>query len=227
LINSHQFAMQAGYNYQLNRRNQIALVYGFQDFSYPVTNLGSFTTNHWHILYGHRISGRMDLQIGGGPQITDIDRPGLPTIRQITGTGRASLRYRFPRTTMNLSYDRLSTNGSGFFGGATSDVARLSMAHPLNRLWTVSGDVGYAHNTRLIPSDIPGVPDNYQNVYAGLGMRRQFSRYLGGYLSYQYSDLSFNVPVCSITDPTDCGKTAQRHTIMIGLDWHPRPIRID
>jgi len=232
LINSHQFAAQVGYNYQLNRRDQLALVYGYQDFIYPVSALGTFNTNHVHILYGHRISGRMDLQLGGGPQITRISIPAAGTtpateIRQLTGTGRALLRYRFPRTTVSVSYDRLSTNGSGFFGGATSNIARFSLLHPLNRLWTLSSDVGYAHNTRLLPSGVAGAPNSYQNIYAGFGMRRQFGRYLGGYLTYQYNDLSFDVPICSATDPTDCGRTAQRHTVIIGLDWHPRPIRID
>jgi hypothetical protein len=232
LINSHQFAFQAGYNYQLNRRDQVAIIYGYQYFTYPVTNLGSFTTNHVHILYGHRISGRMDLQLGGGPQITEINPAAgngtaTATIRQLTGTGRASLRYRFPKTTMSLSYDRVSTNGSGFFGGATSDVARFSLLHPLNRLWTITGDVGYAHNSRLLPTDVPGAPNSFQNVYAGFGMRRQFGRYLGGYLTYDYSDLSFNVPICSGTVTTECGSTSQRNTVIIGLDWHPRPIRID
>lgn len=227
LINSHQFAAQAGYNYQLNRRNQIALVYGFQDFSYPVTNLGSFTTNQVHLLLGHRISGRMDFQVGGGPQVTNIDRPGLPAIHQFTGTGRVSFRYRFPKATLSLGYNRLSTNGSGFFGGATSDVARLTVLRPLSRLWTATGDVGYAHNTRLLPTATIGAPDSYQNGYFGVGLRRQFSRYLGGYVTYQYTNLNFDIPICSLDDPTLCGRTAQRHTVIIGLDWHPRPIRID
>jgi hypothetical protein len=227
LINSHQFAAQVGYNYQLSRHDQLALVYGYQDFSYPVTSLGSFTTNHFHVLYGHRISGRMDLQLGGGPQITEIDQTGAARIRQFTGTGRGSLRYRFPRTTLSLSYDRLSTNGSGFFGGATSDIARFSVYHPLNRLWTMNADVGYAHNRRLLPSLAPGAPDVFQYGYGGFGLRRQFGRYLGGYLTYQYSDMHFDVPVCSATDPAECGRTAQRHTVVVGLDWHPRPIRID
>jgi hypothetical protein len=232
LINSHQFAFQAGFNYQLNRRDQIALVYGYQDFIYPVSSLGTFNTNHIHILYGHRITGRMDLELGGGPQITEITPStiaGVSTgnIRQITGTGRASLRYRFPRTTVSVSYDRLSTNGSGFFGGATTDIARISATHPINRLWTLNGDVGYTHNTRLIPSPTPGAPNSFQNEYFGFGLRRQFGRYLGGYLTYQYSDMNFDVPICSATDSSDCGRSAQRHTVIIGVDWHPRPIRLD
>ena len=227
LINSHQFAAQGGYNYQLNRRDQVSLVYGFQDFSFPVTSLGSFTTNHVHVLYGHRITGRMDLQLGGGPQVTEIKQTGAASIRQITGTGRASLRYRFPRTTLSASYDRLSTNGSGFFGGATTNIARLAVTHPLSRLLTLNGDVGFAHNTRLLPSSIPGAPNSFQDEYFGFGLRRLFGRYMDGYLTYQFSDLNFNVPICPTADPTACGRSSQRHTIIIGLDWHPRPIRID
>ncbi|MCU1295795.1 MAG: hypothetical protein JWO91_73, partial [Acidobacteriaceae bacterium] len=68
-INTHQVAFQAGYNYQLNRRDQISFVYGFQDFHYPVISDGYFTTDMWHVLYGHRISGRLNLVVGGGPQL--------------------------------------------------------------------------------------------------------------------------------------------------------------
>jgi hypothetical protein len=227
LINSHQFAAQVGYSYQLSRRDQIALVYGFQDFSFPVTSLGSFTTNHVHVLYGHRITGRMDLQLGGGPQLTEIKQTGAGSIRQVTGTGRASLRYRFPRTTLSASYDRLSTNGSGFFGGANTNIARLNVTHTLSRLLTLNGDVGFAHNTRLLPSSTPGTPNSFQDEYFGFGLRRLFGRYMDGYLTYQFSDLNFNVPVCPTADSTACGRSSQRHTIIIGLDWHPRPIRID
>ena len=52
----------------LTSHTQIALVYGYQGFDFSV--LG--TAFHTHViqgLYGHRISGRMDLLLGGGPQI--------------------------------------------------------------------------------------------------------------------------------------------------------------
>jgi hypothetical protein len=94
----------------------------------------------------------------------------------------------------------------------------------MNRLWTINGDVGYTHNSRLLPSVAPGEPSSFQNIYAGFGIRRQFGRYLGGYLTYDYSDLSFNIPICNVTE---CGRSSQRNTVIIGLDWHPRPIRID
>ena len=34
-INSRQVSGQAGFNYQLNRADQIGIVYGFQDFHFP------------------------------------------------------------------------------------------------------------------------------------------------------------------------------------------------
>ena len=61
-----------GYNRILTSHTQIALVYGYQGFDFSVEG----TAFHSHIIqgmYGHRISGRMDLLLGAGPQFTMID----------------------------------------------------------------------------------------------------------------------------------------------------------
>ena len=70
-IDSSQASAQVGYNRILTPRTQIALVYGYQGFNFSFEG----TAFHTHIiqaLYGHRISGRMDLLIGAGPQFTFI-----------------------------------------------------------------------------------------------------------------------------------------------------------
>src|SRR2546427_2408097 len=82
-INSRQSSAQAGYNYQLNRKDQLALAYGFQDFHYPTVAGSSFMTHMTHVLYGHRISGRMSLLLGGGPQLTMINSPLLGSTRRL------------------------------------------------------------------------------------------------------------------------------------------------
>src|SRR6202042_1577264 len=71
-IGSSQVSAQVGYNRELTSRTQIALVYGYQGFDFSVVG----TAFHTHIIqgmYGHRISGRMDLLLGAGPQFTFID----------------------------------------------------------------------------------------------------------------------------------------------------------
>lgn len=232
-LDSRQVSAQVGYNYQMTRKDQLALVYGYQSFSYPNSVGNNFNTNLINLLYGHRITGRMDFVIGGGPQFTNISSPEAGTNKRITSnqvnlSGRASLRYRFPRTSLGLYYEHYNTSGAGFFAGAKSDVARLSVTRPFGRLWVSSVNVGYTHNSRLAAALIAPIPSSalsYGYVYAGGALRRQFGRELSGFLSYQFNYLGFDSSFCTTGGP--CSRTSQRHVAIVGLDWHPRPIRLD
>jgi hypothetical protein len=225
LINSRQVSAQAGYDYQLNRKDQIALIYGFQDFHYPTVAGSSFLSHMTHVLYGHRISGRMSLLLGGGPQLTMINSPVFGSARRLSVSGRASLRYRFPRASVGVSYDRLNTNGSGFFLGASSDVLRFQVSRSLSRLWDVNGNVGYSRNSHLLPAVTGVVAQTYNYIYAGGAAHRQLGRYFGLFFSYQFNDLAFDKSFCTTSGP--CGNSSQRHVASVGVDWHPRPIRLD
>ena len=225
LINSRQVSAQAGYDYQLNRNDQMALVYGFQDFHYPSVAGSSFLTHMTHVLYGHRISGRMDLLLGGGPQLTMIHSSLFGATRRLSLSGRVSLRYRFPRASVALSYNRFNSNGSGFFLGATSDVASFSVSRPLSRLWDVIGNAGYSRNSHILSAVTGVAAQSYEYMYVGGATHRQLGRYLALFLSYQFNNLGFDSSFC--TTPGPCNKTSQRHVAAVGLNWHPRPIRLD
>jgi len=146
-----------------------------------------------------------------------------------SASGRASLRYRFKLTTAELSYNHYNTGGSGFFGGSKSDVGRLGLRRPFGRRWEGRTDIGYTHNSRLAPALFGGVnAESFNYVYAGAALQRHFSRTLDGYVSYQYNDLMFNSatgPLCVLIGP--CDRSSQRHVATIGIDWRPRPIRLD
>jgi len=226
-IDSRQTSAQAGYDYQLTRRDQIALIYGFQDFRYPDLAGESFTTHLWHVLYGHRISERMDFIVGGGPQLTILDNPFLGSTHQLSLSGRAELRYKFPKTSLGIFYDHYNTGGSGFFPGAKSDIVRVSLARPITRKWDAMADIGYAHNSR-IQSPLFGFGVNatsYQYVYAGAAVHRQLGRNFSVFVSYQFNELAFDSSFCAAG--ASCNRTSQRHVATIGLDWHPRPIKLD
>ena len=223
-FNSRQIAGQAGYNYQLNRNDQIALVYGYQSFRYPSTLGSNFNTHVVNALYGHRISGRMDMVLGGGPQFTMIDNPLTGSDTRVSLSGRASLRYRFPTSSVSLSYDHFNTSGSGLFAGATSDVTRFSLNHPFSRVWSMNSDIGYTHNTRIQAVTAVNAK-SYNYLYAGAGLHRQLGRYFSAYVSYQFNYLMFDNSGCGTS--TSCSTNSQRHVGLIGLDWHPHPIRLD
>jgi hypothetical protein len=257
-----KFATEA-YDRILTPRTQVSVMYGYQAFDF--SSIGtSFHSNVIELMYGHRISGRMDFVIGAGPQLTKIQlacglqflgNPHCSGLNNAVGTipdfrigvaGQARLRYRFPKTSLTLSYERFITAGSGFFAGAQSDIARFKVERPLSRVWTGFTDIGYARNSRELPltaaqlatcvppgstpgpgqTVCPGVDARtYAYGFAGLGLHRKFGRNFNGFVSYQFNELTFDNSYCGGT--TVCSRIANRHVGTIGMDWTPRPIRLD
>jgi hypothetical protein len=229
-IGSSQTTAQGGYDRVLGPHDQGALAYGYERFDFST---GEMFQNHLILLmWGHRISGRMDLLIAAGPQFLDVGDGDL----RISAAGRAIFRYQFPKASLNASYAHFLTAGAGLFAGATSDLARLSLDAPLTRRWAGFVDIGYSHNTRVLPvscslaqvlqGQCPGASGNtYQYGFAGAGARRKIGREFNIYGSYQFNYLVFDQSFCGTSGP--CNRTSQRHTVTVGLDWVPRPWRID
>src|SRR5499427_2641414 len=71
---SSQLSAQGAYNRILSAHTQVAVVYGYQSFDF-----NAFATSfHSHIveaMYGHRITGRMDLLIAAGPEFLKMSLP--------------------------------------------------------------------------------------------------------------------------------------------------------
>jgi hypothetical protein len=242
-IGSSEYIAQVAYDRVLNPRDQVAISYGYQDFNFSTAGT-SFHTQVVQLMYGHRISGRMDFLISAGPQITGINQQecNIPTIpvtsctsfggavstmgvSKVGAAGRASLRYRFPKTSLGLSYQRYDTTGSGIFAGAETDIVQFDMARPLSRVWDLFADAGYSRNSEL---QVPGAvvtATSFDYGYAGMGVHRQLGRRLRAFISYQFNDLGFSGG-CTL-GTFSCASTAQRHIGSFGLDWTPRPIRLD
>jgi hypothetical protein len=241
-IGSSEYTGQVAYDRELNPRNQIAVSYGYQYFNFSTAGT-AFHSQVVQLMYGHRVSGRMDFLVAAGPQITNINQQqcALPTIpvtscaefgapvgtigvTNIGAAGRAVLRYKFPLTSLAASFQRYDTNGSGIFAGAETNIAQLDIARPISRIWDLFADVGYSKNSEL---QVPGAAvdaTSFSYEYAGVGVHRQFGRSLRGFVSYQFNNLGFN-NACS--PGSACSNMAHNHVGSIGLDWTPRPIRLD
>ena len=265
-IGSSQLTAQAGYNHTFTPHTQIAAVYGYQAFDFSIVGT-AFHSQLVQAMYGHRISGRMNLLLSAGPQITSTDSPTAvcsnPSITdplsclfagdqvvavpvrstQLSVAAQARLGYRFTKSSLDLSYERFTTTGGGFFTGAQSDLVRLGLNRPLSRIWNLSLNVGVTHNARLqslTPQQISactGAAQGSQNAcpandastyiegYAGAALHRFFGRTFHGFVGYQLNQLSFDHAYCIAGTP--CNRTSNRQALTIGLDWIPRPIRID
>lgn len=225
LIGSSQISAQVGYDRLLSAHSQAALVYGYQNFNFSVVGT-AFHSQIIQVMFGHRISGRMDFLIAAGPQFTHLDIYGTPDFR-IGGAGQARLRYKMARTSFDLSYQRFLTAGSGFFAGAQTDMARLTADRQLNRVWSAFADIGYSRNSRFGAIVAQGVNANdYAYGFIGGGVHRAFGHNFHGFASYQFNELTFDQSFCA-NQGTTCSRIGNRQVITVGLDWTPRPIRID
>jgi hypothetical protein len=229
-LGSSQVSVQAGYNRTLTPHDQVALVYGYQGFRFsPIAGAGtSFHTQVVQVMYGHRITGRMDFLIGAGPQITSLTNFtlfGPVKTDRLSVAGRGSLRYRFPKTSLDLVYERYTTSGSGLFAGAQSNIVRLRANRPITRVWSGFADVGYSRNSRIQAAAAGVNANRYGFGFAGLGARRSLGRTFSVFGSYQFNELYFDNSFCG--GLPSCSRISQRHVGTFGLDWTPRPIRID
>jgi hypothetical protein len=223
LINSHQAGGQFGYNYALTPKDQLGVAYGYREFVFPSeVGADNISSHIVQVLYGHRITGRLDFVVGAGPQWTTIDNP-LQHTTNLSGSGRFTLRYRWPRTTLALSYMAYDTAGSGFFAGAESQIARVGVGRQIARRWDARADVGFSHNRRLQDAAAGIDATSFNYWFAGAGVRRAFTRNFGAFVSYQFNRQVFEGFDC--TGP-NCN-TTQRHVVTFGADWHFRPIRLD
>jgi hypothetical protein len=249
-IGSSEYTAQAAYDRVLGPKDQVAVSYGYQAFDFSVVDT-AFHTNVIQVLYGHRISGRMDFLIGAGPQFTHIGAtesvcdnplataenclesggtfiPVPETANKIGVAGRMSLRYRFPKTSLSLIFERYNTDGAGVFAGSESNIAHLDVRRPLTRIWDVFADFGYSQNERLQLAGSAVAANSYSYGFGGVGLHRQFGRNLRGFVSYQFNESGFDTACPVGASPSGaCSNRSQRQVGSIGVDWTPRPIRLD
>jgi hypothetical protein len=249
-LGSSEYTAQVAYDRVLNPKDQVAISYGYQAFDFSIADT-AFQSNVIQVLYGHRISGRMDFLIGAGPQFTHISDSGtvcndpfatsedctemggmfVPVsekANKIGVAGRMSLRYKFPKTSLSLSFQRYNTDGAGVFAGSESNIAHLDLRRPLTRVWDIFADLGYSKDARLQLAGSAVDANNYSYGFGGVGLHRQFGRSLRGFVSYQFNESGFDTACPVGASPSGaCSNRSQRQVGSIGVDWTPRPIRLD
>jgi hypothetical protein len=251
-FNSQETILQAGYDRQISRHNQVGVVYAFEELHFPISSAGSLNVSLLQLQLGHRISGKLHFLAGGGPEwvhrsqseesLLGVLPTGLPCLHPtillpcvvvkssfLTGSARASLRYHWSaRTELALTYLRYISPGSGFFAGANTDAVRFAVNHSLARRWNIMTDAGYSRNSRLLAAtaSVARGSSNYHYWYVGEGIHRQLGRNFGAFASYQYNAFGFGSKGCTGTASV-CGRSYGRNVGLIGVHWTPHPIRLD
>ncbi len=226
-IDSRQASGQLGVSHVLGPKDQVGASYGYQHFLFPQAGGGNFDTQVLNLIYGHAITGRLSVVVAGGPQVTIINAgAGNGSTRTVSGSGRISVKYLLKGIDTSATYEHLNTSGSGLFYGATTNVFRASMNRHLGHVWSAFGDMGYSHNARIQQIFILGTnASSFQFGFVGGGVRRPIGRDYNVFASYQFNSFAYDSSFC--LGVPNCHTTSFRHIFNFGVDWRPRPIRLD
>jgi hypothetical protein len=225
LINSDELTIEGGYTHMLSRHDQIGGVYAFQLFQFPQETGGQFYVHIVNLRWKHYISGRMSLTVGAGPQYTELELGGY--LSRWSLSARVQLSYKLGHGSLGATYEKFTSAGSGFFLGANTQAARLLYTRPMGRTWEFYGDLAYSNNKTLqSPADVDlGVgATSYNEGSAGAVFRKHLGRTYDFFAAYRFSEVAFNRP---ITLEGNTGRIANREVGSVGVEWHPRPTRIE
>jgi hypothetical protein len=218
IISSDTETLNTSYDYAVTRKDTVGLTYRFSAFHYPgdPQALGDHIAE---VVYGRRITGRLALNVAGGPEVTTFRVPVSGSKQSVSGSGTASLVYAFPRSTVRLNYAHGITNGSGVFTGALTDSFGGTASRQLTRVWNGSLSFEFANNKRIFTGTGPASP-TFKTWVPGAGLSRPFGRTVNFALAYQAQIQQSNLALCSTAN---CGKNYTLHEVILSFQWHALP----
>lgn len=215
---------QAGYNYQINRHDTIAVLYNFSAYRFSGMD-ESLNDNRVNVAYAHRVTGRLALQLAAGPEFVVSQFPvsgtgGSGTLG-LSGTKfywslHSGLTYAVHRGDLGVSYDHGVNGGSGVFAGAEGDSVTASASRSFSERLAGSLHFGFSKNTGIAAGS-----QSYNYWLAGGDLHRSLGRSLALVLSYQFQYQTSNSSFCI---GSSCGDSFTRNMISIGLSWHEHPL---
>jgi hypothetical protein len=217
-LNSADYGVSAGYNYQLSARDVIGASYEFDAirFSPAVASLNNSTIN---FSYGRHINNELMFQVGVGPQLSQYNPVGVPS----TGTRFAwnlntGLSYIHGHFSTNVAFVHGVTAGSGILVGATTSMVTVSVSHPLGQYMTLTGSWGASENSAL--AQAVGSANSYGTEYGTVGLTRKLGQNASVFTTYTYTRQTTNAVPCT---GAVCGPNVNRNQIYVGFSWDMQP----
>jgi hypothetical protein len=231
LLDYHDMMFQAGYNYQLNRQDTLALLYNFSGMRFAgATQL--INDNKVNVSYGRRVTGRLAFQVAAGPEIVFFQIPisgssagsggtsgTTPGTTKVYWSASTSLTYQFRRTGVGLAYAHGVNGGSGVLAGAEGDSVTGTASRMLSRSLNGGLRFGYSRNSGLNTASTPS-NQTYGYWFAGGNLSHPWGRTLSLFVNYELEYQNSNSSFC--VGP-QCGESFVRHLISIGLGWRDHP----
>ncbi len=218
-VDNQSTTATVGYNYLLNRQDTIGAFYRFSayHFSGQPDAYGNHSVN---IAYGKKLTGRLALQLYGGPSFTTsrVSTNGN-TMTYGVNLG-ASLVLGIHNGGLSLSYNHGISGGSGVLAGSDVDQLNFGVNHKLGRVWTGQVNMGYAHNTP-IQGFGPSISQTYNTWNFGGGVNRPLGQQATFGIAYNATVSTYSSSGCT---GSSCPPNQTYNYITINFQWHARPL---
>jgi hypothetical protein len=219
-IDTNDAIFSSGYNYALSQKNTIGVLYRFSGYRY--IGVSQAINDHVaQLAYGRKITGRLALQLFGGPEVTTFRVPFGSSTNKISGSGSGNLTYELSRSSLSLMYSHGVSGGSGQFTGSNTDQLQGTVNHQLSRLWQGNVTFGFARNTNLGLSNPSQVSQTYDSWFIGGGLGRSLGRTANFTFAYTAYLQNSRLSVCAAGT---CGTSYIQHQISLDFQWHTRPL---
>ncbi len=218
-VNNDDTIFNGGYNYALTKKDTIGVLYRFSAFRFP-GNPQALNDHTVQAAYGRKITGRLALQLFGGPELTTFRVPIGSETRLVSGSGGATLNYAWGQNNLSLTYTRGLSNGSGIQIGSSADQVQTGLSRRLSRYWQGHINFGYARNEDLGNSVLSQNSQTYNSYYVGGGLGRPLGRDANFSFGYTSQIQGSNQAVCAAGT---CNTSYVQHQIILEFSWYGRP----
>jgi hypothetical protein len=241
-INSNYWLFLGGYHFYLGRIDTLSIAYVHNFTRFNIRNRalplasGESLGRGALLSYGRRLTGKLSLQLSGGPIFTEVAQPQGGIAKSTLLSTYDSLVYQYRTNDVNFSFMRNSTGGSGVLFGAKTDVVQLALDRQISRSFNGTLEVGHAFNQSLgrtvqagqsagsTQSSRTGQRSKFETWEAGVTLSRRLRENTRLFMNYHLELQSAIIPACFVSN---CGETVLRHLGGIGINWSTRPIKLD
>ncbi len=222
-IDSRNALFTAGYSRAITPRDTLGLSYGFNTLRF--LHIGrSFRVHLLEMDYGHRITGKLAVQAGGGAQVSLFNNPFAGSDTSPSWIAHGAVNYNSTKNGFSLSYARYVTNGGGVLIGAYTQAVQFGWSRQLTRHLSGSLGPGFARNTNFAQTTASKGEYTYDSVYAMASLSRSLGRNTTMFLTYNWQNQRAQASACSTAN---CRTSLLRHLVTFGFDWHRRQLTGD
>ena len=221
-----------GYNYALSHEDSIGAFYRFSGYHYP-GQPQAFGNQSFNIAFSRRRTGRLALQLYGGPAITTFRVPVGGQSNEIGANAGASVTYAVKDGELSGHYVHGLSGGSGVFTGSNLDQLSFAATHKLSRVWSGQFNFGFSHSTSVVnlaaasstaATSTAATFPSYNSWFFGGGVNRALGR--NARLAIAYNATAYTYSHSGCTGSSCSGNQSSNNFtnyITINLQWHTRP----